>query len=81
MESHTLMDGKVHVYRRENSRFWQCAVFLGGRNHRQTTRQKTRSRLWRSSRFAKLPPLGLRVTRHERRVSRTRTGAAGDQAM
>lgn len=40
MESHTLMDGKVHVYRRENSSFWQCAVFLGGRNHRQTTRQK-----------------------------------------
>lgn len=41
MESHTLMDGKVHVYRRENSGFWQCAVFLGGRNHRQTTRQKS----------------------------------------
>ena len=41
MESHTLMDGKVHVYRRENSSFWQCAVFLGGRNHRQTTRQKS----------------------------------------
>ncbi|HEX4741152.1 MAG TPA: site-specific integrase [Caulobacteraceae bacterium] len=33
------MDGKVHVYRRENSRYWQCAVFLGGRNFRQTTRQ------------------------------------------
>lgn len=36
MESHTLVDGKVHVYRRENSSFWQCAVFLGGRNHRQS---------------------------------------------
>jgi integrase len=33
------MDGKVHVYRRENSRFWQCAVFLNGRNHRQSTKQ------------------------------------------
>lgn len=41
MESHTLMDGKVHVYRRENSSFWQCSVFLGGRNHRQTTRQRS----------------------------------------
>jgi hypothetical protein len=39
-ESHTIMDGKVHVYRRENSRFWQCAVYLGGRNHRATTRQE-----------------------------------------
>ena len=40
VESHTIMDGKVHVYRRENSRFWQCAVYLGGRNHRATTRQE-----------------------------------------
>ncbi|WP_374657417.1 site-specific integrase [Phenylobacterium sp.] len=38
-ESHTIMDGRVHVYRRPNSRFWQCSVFLGGRNHRVTTRQ------------------------------------------
>lgn len=39
-ESRTLMDGKVHVYRRENSRYWQCSVFLGGRNHRASTRQE-----------------------------------------
>ena len=38
MERHTLLDGKVHLYRRPNSRFWQCAVFLGGRNHRSSTR-------------------------------------------
>jgi integrase len=36
-ESHAIMDGKVHVYRRENSRRWQCAVYLAGRNHRETT--------------------------------------------
>lgn len=35
--SHTLMDGKVHVYRRPESRFWQCSVYLGGRNHRAST--------------------------------------------
>lgn len=40
VESHTLLDGKVHVYRRANSRFWQCATFLGGRNHRRTTKQE-----------------------------------------
>src|SRR3989344_606326 len=34
------MDGRVHVYRRENSRFWQCATYLSGRNHRQSTKQE-----------------------------------------
>ena len=38
-ESHTIMDGKVHVYRRENSSFWQCATYLNGRNHRQSTKE------------------------------------------
>jgi integrase len=38
-QSVTLMDGKLHVYRRENSRFWQCSTFLGGRNHRATTKE------------------------------------------
>src|SRR3990167_8951839 len=36
-EKFCLMDGRLHVYRRENSRFWQCSTYLGGRNHRQTT--------------------------------------------
>lgn len=36
---HPILDGKAHLYRRENSRYWQCAIFLGGRNHRATTRQ------------------------------------------
>lgn len=39
-QSHTLMDGRVHVYRRTGSRFWQCAVYLSGRNYRQSTRQE-----------------------------------------
>lgn len=39
IESHLLMDGALHVYRRENSRFWQCATYLGSRNHRQTTKE------------------------------------------
>ena len=37
-DRHTLLDGKVHVYRRENSRFWQCAICLNGRNMRTSTR-------------------------------------------
>jgi hypothetical protein len=39
VESHVLMDGALHVYRREGSRFWQCATYLGSRNHRQTTKE------------------------------------------
>ncbi|MFY9459775.1 MAG: hypothetical protein WAP57_08485 [Aquabacterium commune] len=36
-EKHTLLDGKLHVYRRKNSGRWQCSTYLGGRNHRATT--------------------------------------------
>ncbi len=39
-EHHKLLDGKVHVYRRPNSRFWQCSTYLGSRNHRQSTREE-----------------------------------------
>jgi integrase len=39
LESHELMDGALHVYRREGSRYWQCATYLGSRNHRQTTKE------------------------------------------
>lgn len=38
-ESHLLMDGALHVYRRENSRYWQCSTYLSSRNHRQTTKE------------------------------------------
>ena len=35
---YTLIDGKLHVYKRENSAFWQCSTYLAGRNHRATTK-------------------------------------------
>lgn len=34
-----LFGGKLHVYKRENSHFWQCSTYLAGRNHRATTKQ------------------------------------------
>src|SRR5690348_9628047 len=37
-EKHDLMDGALHVYRRENSGNYQCSTFLHGRNYRQTTK-------------------------------------------
>jgi integrase len=40
-ETHTLMDGRLHVYRRQRSRFWQCATYLDGHNYRRTTKQSS----------------------------------------
>jgi integrase len=40
VESHSFMDGKVHVYKRSSSRFWQCATYIDGRNHRKSTKQE-----------------------------------------
>lgn len=37
---HELMGGKLHVYKRENSNVWQCSTFLGGKNHRVSTKEE-----------------------------------------
>ena len=42
-EHHELMGGKLHIYKRENSNYWQCATFLAGRNHRRTTKEESLS--------------------------------------
>ena len=39
MNAHTILGGKVHVYRRENSRHWQCATYLAGKNRRVSTKE------------------------------------------
>lgn len=36
---HELVGGKLHVYKRENSTYWQCSTFLGGKNHRVSTKE------------------------------------------
>lgn len=38
---HELMGGKLHVYKRENSSYWQCSTFLGGKNHRVSTKEES----------------------------------------
>ena len=40
---HELMDGRVHVYKRDNSRFWQCSAFFAGRNYRVSTKEESLS--------------------------------------
>jgi integrase len=41
MATHTIFGGKVHLYKRPNSRFWQCSTYLAGRNRRETTKQES----------------------------------------
>ena len=41
MPTHKLMGGKLNLYKRENSRFWQCSTFLEGRNHRTSTKEES----------------------------------------
>ena len=42
-EQHELMGGKLHVYKRDNSRYWQCSTYLRGKNHRNTTKEESLS--------------------------------------
>jgi integrase len=44
MESHDLFGGKLHVYRREESRLWQCSTYLAGKNHRVSTGEDSLAR-------------------------------------
>jgi len=38
-EQHNLMGGKLHVYRREDSGYWQCSTYLAGKNWRVSTKE------------------------------------------
>lgn len=42
-QKHTLFGGKLHLYKRENSKFWQCAAFLKGQNRRKSTGEESLS--------------------------------------
>ena len=43
-EHHTILGGKVHVYKRPNSSSWQCATYLAGNNRRTTTKEDSLSK-------------------------------------
>jgi integrase len=43
-ETHTILGGKVHVYRRPKSSHWQCSTYLAGRNRRQSTKEDSLSK-------------------------------------
>ena len=39
MIKHSILGGKVHVYKRDNSKFWQCSTYLQGKNRRTSTKE------------------------------------------
>jgi integrase len=43
-EHHTILGGKVHVYKRPHSSFWQCSSFFAGKNRRTSTKEDSLSR-------------------------------------
>lgn len=41
MAKHEIMGGHVHIYKRDaDAKFWQCAAFVNGRNHRVSTKME-----------------------------------------
>jgi len=56
-EKHTILGGKVHVYRLDNSSLWQCSSYLAGKNRRVSTKEDG---LAKAKDFAEDWYLGLR---------------------
>jgi integrase len=41
MAKHEILGGHVHIYKRDaEAKFWQCAAFVNGRNHRVSTKME-----------------------------------------
>jgi len=38
---HTIMGGKIRLYKRANSPYWQCSTFLQGKKRRATTKEES----------------------------------------
>lgn len=41
MVSHEVLGGKIQLYKRKNSNFWQCAASIGGKQRRTSTREES----------------------------------------
>lgn len=63
-ESYKLMDGRLFVYRRDNTKYWQCSTYIRGRNYRQTTKEDN---LAHAKAFAKAWFMELHVEDRRRR--------------
>lgn len=43
-DDHVIFDGRVHVYKRDDSRYWQCSAFINDKNFRVSTKEDSLSR-------------------------------------
>ena len=41
MPSHEVLGGQVQLYRRGNSRYWQCSASVGGKQYRSSTKEES----------------------------------------
>lgn len=41
MTSHQVLSGKIQLYRRDNSPFWQCSASVGGKQRRTSTKESS----------------------------------------
>lgn len=41
MPQHTILGGKVYIYKRGEGKFWQCSTYLQGHNNRSSTKQQS----------------------------------------
>jgi integrase len=69
-EKHTILGGKAHVYRRDNSSLWQCSTYLAGKNRRVSTKEDG---LAKAKDFAEDWYLGLRGKARNGELSNEKT--------
>jgi hypothetical protein len=56
-ESHSIFDGRIKIYKRDDGRYWQCSACIKGTNHRASTKEDS---LQLAKEFAEDWYLGLR---------------------
>jgi len=74
--SHTILGGKVHIYRRPNSSYWQCATYLGRKNRRRSTKETS---LARAKEVAEDWYLGLRGKLRDGEIKSEKTFAEASE--
>ncbi len=67
---HTILGGKVHVYKRDGSPLWQCSAYLAGKNRRVSTKEESLSL---AKQFAEDWYLGLRGKVREGQLTAEKT--------
>ncbi|CAG1011879.1 MAG: hypothetical protein F9K19_26420 [Rhizobiaceae bacterium] len=62
-EKHTILEGKVHLYRRNGSPTWQCSTYLNSRNWRVSTKESSLSKAkeWAEDWFFNLKDVNRRA--------------------